>query len=97
MANAPLYLYDNPDEYLSLDDAPTEPWSGESVDPKSLAPVLKVPEMAKLLRVNRKTLYEMVRKNELPGARRVGHVIRIDRDAVLEWFKGQGRVSRRHE
>ena len=97
-ANAPLFLYDSPDEYLGEDDAPTEPRGGsECVDPTLLAPVLKIAEAAKLLRANRKTLYELVQKNALPGARRVGHVIRIDRDAVLEWLKGQGRVSRRQE
>lgn len=101
MGNAPLYLYDDPNEYLGSDDAPTEPrpvreWR-EGSEPKSLPPVLRIREAAQLLRVNRKTLYELVQKNALPGARRVGHVIRIDRDAVLEWLKGQGRVSRRCE
>ena len=101
VSKAPLYLYDDPSQYLSDDDAPTDlarsPGQRDAVDPQSLPPVLRIAEAARLLRVNRKTLYELVQKNALPGARRVGHVIRIDRDAVLDWLKGQGRVSRRHE
>ena len=97
-SKAPLYLYDDPDQSRIDEEAPTLP-SGppESAAPQEFPAVLKISEAAKLLRVNRKTLYELVRRNALPGARRVGHVIRIDRDAVLDWFRSQGRVSRRNE
>lgn len=57
--------------------------------------VLTVDELAALLRVNRKTVYDALSRSEIPGARRVGGRYRIHRDAVLEWLaSGQDRVSR---
>ena len=56
--------------------------------------VLTVDEVAALLRVNRKTIYDLVQRRELPGARKVGRCIRFHRDTVLHWLAGQGRVSR---
>ncbi|WP_086001247.1 helix-turn-helix domain-containing protein [Plesiocystis pacifica] len=47
---------------------------------------LKAEELAALLRVNRKTVYEAVARGEIPGAVRVGRVLRFQRDAVLEWI-----------
>ncbi len=55
---------------------------------------LTVDELAQILRVNRKTAYEAVAKGEVPGARRVGRSIRITRDTVVAWLRGQGHVSR---
>jgi excisionase family DNA binding protein len=56
---------------------------------------LTVEELAKLLRFNRKTLYDALSRGEIPGARRIGGTYRISRDAVLAWFgSAQGRVSR---
>lgn len=67
-----------------------------AVDLGALPPVLTVDEVAALLRVNRKTVYEALARGEMPGARRVGRVIRIARDPVLRWLAddSQGRVSR---
>jgi excisionase family DNA binding protein len=57
--------------------------------------VLTVDELAALLRVNRKTVYDALGRGEIPGARRIGATYRILRDAVLEWLaSGQDRVSR---
>src|SRR5580658_10439389 len=57
--------------------------------------VLTVDELAALLRVNRKTVYEALARGEIPGARRLGATYRILRDAVLEWLaSGQDRVAR---
>ncbi len=56
----------------------------------SLPPVLTVDEVARLLRVNRKTLYESVRLGHVPGVVRMGRTIRIGRDALLEWLRGNG-------
>jgi excisionase family DNA binding protein len=57
--------------------------------------VLTVEELAALLRVNRKTLYEALSRGEIPGARRLGATYRILRGAVLEWLaSGQDRVAR---
>ncbi len=57
--------------------------------------VLTVDELAALLRVNRKTVYDALARGEIPGARRIGGCYRILRDRVLDWLAaGQGRVSR---
>jgi len=51
---------------------------------------LSVEETADLLRINRNTLYDAIKRGEVPGVRRIGRVIRICRAAVLEWFRGNG-------
>jgi excisionase family DNA binding protein len=57
--------------------------------------VLTVDELAALLRVNRKTVYDALSRGEIPGTRRLGATYRILRDAVLEWLaSGQDRVAR---
>lgn len=56
------------------------------------AAVLTVDELASLLRVNRDTAYRAVRAGEIPGVRRIGKTIRISRDAVLEWLRGESRA-----
>lgn len=54
----------------------------------ALPPVLTIDEAARLLRVNRKTLYDAVRAGEVPGVVRLGRSIRIGRDALLRWMEG---------
>jgi excisionase family DNA binding protein len=57
--------------------------------------VLTVDELAALLRVNRKTVYDALARGEIPGARRIGGRYRILRDAVVEWLaSGQDRAAR---
>jgi excisionase family DNA binding protein len=64
-----------------------------SCDPSDALPaVLTVEEIARLLKVNRKTVYDAVRARTIPFAR-VGRLLRFNRDAVLQWLRGQGRVS----
>jgi excisionase family DNA binding protein len=96
VADAPLYLYDDPHAYLDDEDAPTRerqhPSTRQAQEPDSLPPVLTIDEAARLLRVNRKTLYELASKGRLPGTRRVGRIIRVDRDELLAWMKGQSSV-----
>jgi excisionase family DNA binding protein len=70
-------------------DGPTEPYFSEMRGPPS---VLTVDEVAMLLRVNRKTVYELVTRGEIPGAQRLGRALRFSRDAVMEWLR-QGRGS----
>jgi excisionase family DNA binding protein len=55
---------------------------------------LTVDELAALMRLNRKTVYDAIDKGEIPGAQRIGRSIRITRDTVVAWLKSQGRVSR---
>lgn len=58
--------------------------------------VLTVEEVAALLRLNRKTVYSMVQRNEIPGARECGRAIRFHRSTVLSWLaSGSGRTRRR--
>jgi excisionase family DNA binding protein len=49
------------------------------------AVVLDVEETARLLRVGRNTVYELVGKNEIPH-RRLGKQIRFSRDALMSWL-----------
>jgi excisionase family DNA binding protein len=56
--------------------------------------VLTVDELAALLRLNRKSVYDALSRGEIPGARRVGSTYRILRAAVIDWLSsGQGRAS----
>jgi excisionase family DNA binding protein len=72
---------------------PTTPASG-SPGPEP-PPVLTVEELAALLRIERKTAYAAIRRGEIPGARRIGGVIRISRERVLAWLsQDQGRADR---
>jgi excisionase family DNA binding protein len=57
--------------------------------------VLSVDELATLLRVNRKTAYEAVARGLIPGVKRIGRAIRIDRVAVVNWLQGRSGVSRK--
>ena len=68
-----------------------------SAAPRSSPPeVLTVEELAALLRLNRKTVYDALARDEIPGARRIGGAYRIHRAAVIDWFaSGQARVSRK--
>ncbi len=75
-----------------FDEGPTEP--SETVpDPEQLPPIMTVDELAFLLRVNRKTVYEAIAAKEIPGVCRVGKTIRVSRDVVVSWLRGEGRVS----
>jgi excisionase family DNA binding protein len=59
------------------------------------SPVLTVEELAAMLRIERKTAYAAIRRGEIPGARRIGGVIRISRERVLAWLsQEQGRADR---
>ncbi len=70
--------------------APADARADERDASRALPPVLTVDEAARLLRVNRKTLYDAVRAGEVPGVVRVGRSIRIGRDALLRWMEGNG-------
>ena len=56
---------------------------------RSILPeILTVDEAAKLLRLNRKTLYEVIRLQQPAWAIRFGRTIRVSRDALLRAFRG---------
>jgi excisionase family DNA binding protein len=48
-------------------------------------PIMTVDEVAALLRLNRKTVYDAVREGALP-ALRLGRSIRLSRDEVQRWL-----------
>ena len=60
-----------------------------------LPEILTADEVAKLLRVNRKTVYAAFKKGEIPGGRRLGVVIRFSRDRVLQWMADGQESARR--
>lgn len=61
----------------------------------SLPSVLTPAELAGLLRLRARSVYQAIGRGDIPGVRRIGRQIRIDRDVVLKWLaNGQGRVSR---
>ncbi|WP_281255475.1 DNA-binding protein [Cystobacter ferrugineus] len=43
--------------------------------------------------MNRKTLYEAIRLEQVPGVARIGKTLRIRRAALLEWTAGKDRDS----
>lgn len=47
---------------------------------------ITVDEAAAILRLNRKTVYDMVRDGELPGAKKCRGTIRINKDIMLASF-----------
>ena len=53
-----------------------------------LPDILTVEEAANLLRLNRKTLYEVIRLSRPRWAIRFGRTIRVSRSALLEAFRG---------
>jgi excisionase family DNA binding protein len=62
------------------------PKGGKGID--ALPPVLTVDEVAEILRVDSKTVYEAISRGDFPGVIRVGRCIRIFRDAFLAWLQG---------
>ena len=54
---------------------------------------LTVEEAAELLRVNRKTLYEAIRLEQVPGVAQLGRILRIHRDTLLTWSPGNSRPA----
>jgi excisionase family DNA binding protein len=84
----------------AFDEAATDLWiqpepPTPEPPPAEKAPaLLRVEELAALLRINRKSAYAAVEDGTIPGVVRIGRVIRVSRDAVLQWTRGQGGVSR---
>jgi excisionase family DNA binding protein len=92
MAIGPLFLDEEPEMYLSSEDAPTRRHLPRPAVAAGAPAVLSVDEAAALLRVNRKTLYEAVRRGQVPGARRIGRLLRLDRETLVAWMRCQGNV-----
>ena len=65
-----------------------------SESPDSPPEFITVEELAKLLRVNRKTIYSQFNKGEIPGGRRLSKSVRFHRETVINWMRGTVRGSR---
>lgn len=77
-------------------EAPS-PTESQAASPTENQPphTLTVDEAAALMRVNRKTVYEIIAAGQVPGVRRLGRTIRIHRETLLRWLAdGQGRAPR---
>jgi excisionase family DNA binding protein len=48
--------------------------------------VMTAKSVSRVLRVNKKTLYEMVRTRAIPGVIRMGRVLRFSRAALAKWL-----------
>jgi excisionase family DNA binding protein len=59
--------------------------AGEDLLPEFLT----VAELAEIVRIDKKTIYAAIKRGEIPGARRVGNVIRVHRRTVLDWWCGR--------
>jgi excisionase family DNA binding protein len=69
--------------------------AGTSGAEPELPRVLTPDELAKVLRVRRRSVYEAISRGDIPGVRRIGRKVRIDRDSVLAWMAdGHGRAPR---
>jgi excisionase family DNA binding protein len=63
---------------------------------RPVSEVLTVEEVAQLLRLNKKTVYQAAACGEIPGARRIGRVIRFYGPALAKWLEtGAGTRGRR--
>jgi excisionase family DNA binding protein len=75
-----------------VDVGPAEVSRASEVD---LPRILTPEELAAILRLRKRSVYEAINRGDIPGVRRIGRKIRIDRDCVLAWLsEGHGRVSR---
>lgn len=62
---------------------------------RSIPEVLTVEEVARLLRVNKNTVYEAAALGEIPGARRIGRIIKFYGPALTKWLEtGAGARGR---
>ncbi len=60
-----------------------------------LPQILTPSELATLLRLRPRSVYDAIRRREIPGVQRIGRKVRIHRDTIIRWLAdGQGRVSR---
>jgi excisionase family DNA binding protein len=62
--------------------------------PPGIPLVLTVEEVAHLLRVNRKTVYQAATRGEIPGLRRIGHA-EVLRTGSAQWLETGGGQDRR--
>lgn len=52
--------------------------------------LVKVEEVAEVLKVTRQRAYELIRRNMIPGVVRLGRQVRVDLEELEEWIKRGG-------
>ena len=78
---------------------------GEGGDGETAVPAVQIAtqmfatidEVAELLRLERKAVYRLAQRGELPGCRRLGHSYRVHVPSVLSWFQAGQRRDRKRE
>lgn len=77
--------------------ASVAPGTAPAVTSPSIPLVMTVEEVADLLRVNRKTVYDAASRGEIPGVRRIGgRTLRFYGPALAKWLEtGTGAKARR--
>ncbi len=54
---------------------------------------LTINEVAELLRLGERTVYDMLRAGRLPGAAKVGGKWRVDREKLVAWVAAGGELA----
>lgn len=60
---------------------------------RSLPTLLRVPEVAEVLRTTSAAVYAMIERGQLPGVHRVRRRVLIDQDALLDWLRQKSAPS----
>lgn len=60
----------------------------------ALPPVMNVTELARVMRLDKKTVYDLIAAGNLPGVRRCGRSLRIHRETIMRWLAGGGGLDR---
>lgn len=64
-------------------------WSMQNAEIPNSPRLLKVAELAELLKIKPRTIYEMVAQNRIPYRKPPGsNILRFDLDEILAWTKG---------
>lgn len=56
---------------------------------------LTIPDVAKLLKLGERTIYQLAREGRLGGAAKVGGQWRFEKRALLAWLKAGGESQER--
>ena len=60
---------------------------------KTVPEFMTVLEVAELLKVSDRTVYDLCRQGLLPGAAKIGKQWRVDKDDLLAWVKAGGMAN----
>ena len=63
------------------------------MDPAELPFLLRVEDVADVLRTSRKAIYAMAERGTLPGVLRIGRRLLVRRDDLLLWLEERRTVS----